>query len=238
MIWYKAWLESRWRFLICFGLVALLVAADVYQADINMPRLGMKPDEFGRYVWKLYFTRFGLEWTLSVLILSMGGLLRERSMGTADYSLSLPVTRRMWMGVRGSMAVAQASVLAFVPVVVVPLTAQVIGRSYPFSEATKFSVLTLLTGVFILMVGMLYSSLFQGEYIGVALGVSTVFFTAVAVNPLVQRYPSLGFSNFEQYLDSSWYLTKEWPWPSVLVKLVIAAMLWELATRVVEKRDF
>ena len=83
MIWYKAWLESRWRFLICFGLVALLVAADVYQADINMPRLGMKPDEFGRYVWKLYFTRFGLEWTLSVLILSMGGLLRERSMGTA-----------------------------------------------------------------------------------------------------------------------------------------------------------
>ena len=28
MIWYKAWLESRWRFLICFGLVAVLVAAD------------------------------------------------------------------------------------------------------------------------------------------------------------------------------------------------------------------
>ena len=103
----------------------------------------------------------------------------------------------MWMGVRGSMAVAQASVLNFVPVVVVPLTAQVIGRSYPFSEATSFSVLTLLTGVFILMVGMLnIFSLFQGEYIGVALGVSTVFFTAVAVNPLVQRYPSLGFSNF------------------------------------------
>ena len=71
-----------------------------------MPRLGMRPDEFGRYVWKLYFTRFGLEWTLSVLILSMGGLLRERTVGTADDSLSLPVSRRMWMAVRGSMAIA------------------------------------------------------------------------------------------------------------------------------------
>jgi hypothetical protein len=31
---------------------------------------------------------------------------------------------------------------------------------------------------------------------------------------------------------------KGWPWMSMLVKLVIAALLWELATRVVEKRDF
>ena len=88
------------------------------------------------------------------------------------------------------------------------------------------------------MVGILYSSLFQGEYVGVALGIFTVFVAAVAINPLVQRYPSLGFSNFEQYLDSSWYLTKGWPWPSVLTKLAIAALLWALATRVVEKRDF
>lgn len=238
MIWYKAWLESRWRFFICLGLVALIVAADIYQADINMPRLGMRPDEFGRYVWKLYFTRFALLWTLSVLILSVGGLLRERAVGTADYSLSLPVSRRMWMVVRGSVALGQASVLAFVPVLVVPLSARVIGRSYPVSAATKFSMLTLLTGVFILMIGMLYSSLFQGEYVGVALGISTVFLFGVAVNPLVQRYPSLGFSNFEQYLNSSWYLTKGWPWAPVLVKLVVAALLWELATRTVEKRDF
>lgn len=238
MIWYKAWLESRWRFLICLALIATIVGADIYQAHLNMPRMGMRPDEFGRYVWKIYFTRFQLLWILSVLVLSMGGLLRERGAGTADFSLSLPVSRRYWVAVRSGMAAAQASVLALIPVAVVPVTALAAGYSYPFFEAAKFSILVLLTGLFILALGILYSTCFQAEYTGVALGIATVFLMTVLVNPIAGRYPFLGMTNGEDYLDHAWHLANGWPLTAIFTKLLLAAALWEAANRVVERRDY
>lgn len=238
MIWYKAWLESRWRFLICLMLIGTIVAADICQAHINMPRMGMRPDEFGKYVWKIYFTRFQLLWILSVLVLSMGGLLREQSNGTADFSLSLPVSRRFWMAVRGAMALTQASILAFLPAIVIPLAARTIGYTYPPLEAARFSVLVLLTGVFILALGILYSTFFQGEYTGAALGIATVFAITVIVNPLAGRYPSLGMTNGEHYLDHAWHLANGWPLTAVFTKLLLAVALWETANRVLERRNF
>jgi ABC-2 type transport system permease protein len=238
VIWYKAWLESRWRFLICLALIATIVAADICQANINMPRMGMSPDEFGKYVWKIYFTRFQLLWILSALVLSMGGLLREQGNGTAEFSLSLPVSRRFWMIVRGAMALTQASVLAFVPVIVIPVAARTVSYSYPPSEAAKFSALVLLTGVFILALGILYSTLFQGEYTGVALGIATVFAITVMVNPLAGRYPSLGMTTGEHYLDSAWHLGNGWPVTAILAKLFLAVAIWETANRLLEKRSF
>lgn len=238
MTWYKAWLESRWRFLICLALVGTIVAADICQARINMPRMGIQPDEFGKYVWKIYFTRFQLLWILSVLVLSMGGLLREQSSGTADFSLSLPVSRRRWMAVRGAMALLQASVLALVPAIVIPLAARTVGYTYSPWEAVKFSTLVLLTGVFILALGMLYSTCFQGEYTGAALGIATVFAITVIVNPLAGRYPLLGMTNGEHYLDHAWHLANGWPLAAISTKLLLAAALWEAANRVLERRGF
>jgi ABC-type transport system involved in multi-copper enzyme maturation permease subunit len=238
MIWYKAWLESRWRFLICMGLIGSIVAADIFQAHLNMPRMGMQPGEFGKYVWKIYFTRFQLLWILSVLVLSMGGLVRERSAGTVDFSLSLPVSRRRWLAVRGAMAVSQATVLVLVPVLVVPLAARTIGLSYSPLDAAKFSLLVLLTGLFMLTIGILYSCLFAGEYTAVALGITTVFALTVLVNPLAGRYPFLSLSSGEYDLDGAWHLSNGFPLTAVVVKLVLAAILWETANRVVAKRSF
>jgi ABC-2 type transport system permease protein len=238
VIWYKAWLESRWRFLICLALIGTIVAADICQARINMPRMGMQPDEFGKYVWKIYFTRFQLLWILSVLVLSMGGLLREQSNGTADFSLSLPVSRRSWMVVRGAMALIQASFLALVPAVVIPVASRTVGYTYPALEAAKFSALVLLTGVFILALGILYSTVFQGEYTGVALGIATVFAITVMVNPLAGRYPLLGMTNGEHYLDHAWHLANGWPLTAIFTKLFLAVALWETANRVLERRNF
>lgn len=238
MIWYKAWLESRWRFLICLALIVTVVGADICQARINMPRMGIQSDEFGKYVWRIYFTRFQFLWIISALVLSMGGLLREQSNGSADFSLSLPVSRRFWMGVRGAVALVQASVLALVPAMVVPIASATVGYSYPAFEAVKFSALVLLTGVFLLALGILYSTLFQGEYTGVALGIATVFAIAVIVNPLAGRFPSLGLTNGQQYLNEAWYLANGWPLTAIFMKVTLAGVLWETANRVLERRNF
>ncbi len=239
-LFYKSWLESRWRFAICLGLVAFVFGADIYQAGLNMKYMGMQPLEFHEYVWKIYFTRFHILWIISTLVLSMGGLVSERLTGASDFSLSLPVSRRRWQAIRSAMAAAQALVLAFAPVAVIPAVAAMTGRSYPLFEAARFSLIIFLTGLFLLAFGLLYSSCFSGQYASVALGIATVFALAVIVNPLIGRYPFLSMNPVrESSLNPSFFLDSEhWPVTDVLIRLAAAAVLWELATRILEKRDF
>jgi ABC-type transport system involved in multi-copper enzyme maturation permease subunit len=239
-MWYKAWLESRWRFAICLALLMVIFGADTYQADLNMPRMGILPHEFNKYVWKMYFTRFQLLWILSALVLSMGGLVSERATGTSDFSLSLPVSRRRWNAVRGGMAAAQVFLLALAPVAVVPLVAAMIGRSYPVWEAARFSLLIFLTGLFILALGLLYSSCFSGQYAGVALGIATVFALTVVVNPVAGRYPFLSMNPVrESSLNGAFFLAGGgWPVVDVLSRLALAIIFWECSTRILEKKDF
>src|SRR5215471_1563915 len=129
-MWYKAWLESRWRFVIGLMLVAGIAAVDIGQADIIMPRLGIPSNQFNQFVWHEYFTRVSMVWTLSTLLLTVGGLVREHVLGTSLYSLSLPISRRRWLAIRTSVAFGQSFVLSLVPADVIPTVASLIGRSY------------------------------------------------------------------------------------------------------------
>lgn len=239
-MWHKAWLESRWRFLICLALLALIFAADMYQADLNMPRMGILPHEFNKYVWKMYFTRFHLLWILSALMLSMGGLVSERATGASDFSLSLPISRRRWTAIRTAMAAAQALLLAMVPVAIAPAVAAISGKSYPALEAANFSLVIFLTGCFILSLGLLYSSCFAGQYASVALGIATVFALTVVSNPVAGRYPFLSMNPVrEANLNELFFLAPgSWPIADVVSRLVVAIILWETSIRLVEKRDF
>jgi ABC-type transport system involved in multi-copper enzyme maturation permease subunit len=239
-MWHKAWLESQWRFAICMALLMLIFAADTYQADLNMPRMGILPNEFNKYIWKIYFTRFQLLWILSALVLSMGGLVSERATGSSDFSLSLPVSRRRWNAVRGGMAAAQVFLLAMAPVAVVPVVAGIIGKSYPVLEAANFSIVIFLTGLFILTLGLLYSSCFAGQYASVALGIATVFTLTVFVNPVAGRYPFLSMNPVrESSLNAMFFLADgSWPWFDALSRMVLAIILWEVSTRIIQKRDF
>lgn len=239
-MWHKAWLESRWRFAICAALLVLIIAADTYQADLNMPRMGILPDEFNKYIWKIYFTRFHILWILSALVLSMGGLVSERATGSSDFSLSLPVSRRRWNAVRSAMATAQVFLLAMTPVAVVPIVARITGRSYPALEAANFSLVIFLSGLYLLAVGLLYSSCFAGQYASVALGIATVFALTVLVNPIAGRYPFLSMNPVrESSLNAMFFLQAvHWPWFDVLSRVLLATLLWEASTRITEKRDF
>jgi ABC-type transport system involved in multi-copper enzyme maturation permease subunit len=239
-MWYKAWLESRMRFLICLALLVIIMGADVYQADLNMPRMGILPHEFNKYIWKMYFTRFHLLWLLSALVLTMGGLLAERAAGTSEFSLSLPVSRRRWNATRGVMAALQTLLLALAPAAVVPGVSALIGRSYPPLEAASFSLVIFLTGLSVIALGFLYSSWFSGQYTSVALGLATIFVLTVVVNPVAGRYPFLSMSPVrESNLDPNFFLASQgWPLTDVLIRVAVAVMLWEASNRVLEARDF
>jgi ABC-type transport system involved in multi-copper enzyme maturation permease subunit len=237
-MWHKLWLETRWRFLLALVLVTCLSAVDVAQADRVMPKLGLALGDFPQFVWKMYFTRVSLAWLLGTLLLASGGLLREQAVGTSLFSLSLPISRRRWLLTRVLAAVIESFVLAFVPVVVIPVVARAVGHSYPAEEAIKFSLLMFLTGLAAFGVGVLGSTLVQGEYAPILLGVGFVFLIGMLANISLPAGEFGDYITGRQHMDSQWHLTKGWPWWAIAANLAGAIGLIALAVRRLERRDF
>src|SRR5436309_7227925 len=120
MLWYKSWLETRWRFVIGLGLLMLSACGTVLAYPEVMKLMPMTPDlnlsgEIGRrikeaaelsreyrgYVWSSWFRgNMPQMWVLFAVLLGTGGLLSQSSGGGALFTLSLPTTRNRLLGVR------------------------------------------------------------------------------------------------------------------------------------------
>ena len=97
MLWYKAWRESRGRFLIAASLItAMCLVYTLFHAQLY-PGIAKGHSAVGNYTQYIHWTIFGgatrgvLQ--LSCLLLGLGGLQRDRKQNTLGYTLSLPVTR-------------------------------------------------------------------------------------------------------------------------------------------------
>src|SRR5437867_363749 len=151
--------------------LALTALAAILDAERQMARYdSMPPMTFTRYVSIVYGGQIQLVWVASCILLGLGGLLREHVLGTAQFTLVLPVSRPRWMAVRPVVGVAEAAGLALAPVMVVPIAAAMIGRSYPPWQALNFSALLFSAGIAFLFLSIFYSSLFPSDFAAVGLG--------------------------------------------------------------------
>jgi ABC-type transport system involved in multi-copper enzyme maturation permease subunit len=141
MLWYKAWLETRSRFLICLlGMVALCSASVLY-GDRNVAyEVG---SDYYNYVLFEGHQLLVLMWTLATTLIMTGGLLREKANGSSSFTLALPVSRRRLMVVRICTGLTQAFVLAIVPWVAMFSVNSVFGKTRSFSQAGCYLLLLL-----------------------------------------------------------------------------------------------
>src|SRR5689334_17162028 len=76
-----------------------------------------------------------------VLLLGMGGLGRERAYGTSGFTLTLPVSRWRLTATRATVGLAESTVIAFLPAILLPLLSPLVNETYPWSQAFHFAVL-------------------------------------------------------------------------------------------------
>jgi len=115
-LWHKSWLESRSRFLGAAVVMGLVIGWDILDSKHGMSRFDMVPPiTFTQYVAYLFRGHLQWLWVASVLLLGMGGLVREDARGTAQFTLTLPFRRRQWMQVRAALGLMQAAFLALIP---------------------------------------------------------------------------------------------------------------------------
>src|SRR5579863_8850746 len=147
MLWYKAWVESRIRFLLIAVCLTLFCAAVVLFHGRTGPVLtdalrGLRSRTFSENIYKLVYsgTAKGM-FAILVIFLGLGGLRRERTHGTAIFTLALPATRFQMVVSQMAVGLLELAVLSLLPALLIPALSALVRQYYPFTQALHFAVL-------------------------------------------------------------------------------------------------
>ena len=134
MLWFKAWMETRARFLISLLGITALSSYSVYHGD----REALPYTRIDYYYSVLQGGHFLLAtmWVVAVNLLMMGGLLREKAVGASSFTLALPASRARLMGVRIVVGFLQAMALVIVPWTAMFLIGRIFGKTQSLSQAS------------------------------------------------------------------------------------------------------
>jgi ABC-2 type transport system permease protein len=235
MLWYKAWLETRTRFLISLAGMTALGCYRVWELDRN-------PEPWYKLDYYYFALRSGhqlitLMWIVAATLLLMGGLLREKALGVSSFTLALPASRRRLMGVRIGTGFGQGLVLAIVPWSAMFVTAALTGQARSIFQAWFSIVLLIGGGAVIAGVALLVSALIEGEYTAPMVSFGFAILCGNAPKSLEFVNP-LGLMGGRAYLGGSNMLVRPIPWIHVTANLCVTAILVGISVKIVERRDF
>ena len=252
MLWYKSWLETRWRFLIGLALVILSACGSVlyYPEVIKLMPLAGTLDtggplgqlireqmelmrEYRGYVWlQLYRQNLTQMGTLFAVVLGSGSPLASRA---ALFTLSLPASRDRVLGTRAAAGLGELFVLAFVPSLLVPLLSPAVGQSYGVGSALVHATCLFFACAAFFSLAVLLSSVFADLWrpLLIALFVAGVLNVCEQVFRSLSRYGIFGLMNGEIY-----FRTGSLPWAGLLVSAVASGAMLYGATVRTARRDF
>jgi hypothetical protein len=181
MLLYKAWIETRVRFLggligvaiICIynvglhdHLVSMWLAFDRQHQLLSDPGRWLETHDYGWYLWHiLYDEALQQTWALFAVVLAFGGLIREKTTGTVSFSLGLPVSRRRWLFTRLAAVLIESVALSLFAVLALIVGSAVIHQTFSLSQVLLHTALMVAAGVFMIAFGNLCYTLFPGNYL-------------------------------------------------------------------------
>jgi hypothetical protein len=234
MLWYKAWLETRSRFLIALvGSVALCS-----RLVVIFLRKGA-PNQLSQVLHATHETLAPV-WLLAVTLIMMGGLLREKAVGSSSFTLSLPVSRLRLMSVRIAMGLAEAILLAILPWIAMLFYAKVAGETHFIAQASIHVFLLLGGGVLFLAASFLISSFVEGEYTAPIVSCGAIIMLAYLLDDdKLRPYSPWAFMLGSEYFH---WRTAQFvgpiSWIHAGVFVAIAALMTLISIKLIQWRDF
>jgi hypothetical protein len=255
MLWYKSWLETRWRFVIGLLLLVLSAGGSVlgYPEVVKLLPLAPKVDvsgEVGRqiaeaidlarsyrgYVWSQWFRQNMLQtWALFAVLLGTGGLFSQATGGGALFTLSLPATRTRVLGIRAATGLAELVVLALIPALVLPVLSPAIGQAYGIGDALIHAACMFIAGSVFFSLAFFLSTVFSDVWrpLLIVLCVAGVLALLGVIFRDVSRYTPFGVMSGELYFRGGGL-----PWLGLLASAATSAALLYAATRNIARQDF
>jgi hypothetical protein len=258
MLWQKAWLETRGRFLGGLALVAIVGFGIIYDfraterllplvrnidpsaIDTSGP-IGAAIKEslqaqqtFRGFVWFQWY-RQNLTYLVVVFaaLLGSGGLL-VKSGGAMLFTLSLPVSRNRLISARAFVGLGELLALAIVPSLVLPLLAPSVGQSYRLVDV-------LVHGTCMFIVGSVFFSLaalLSNDYADVWRPVLIVCVVAACLG-MLEYLPAISpYGMFRVMNGETYYRQSGLPWIGLVLNAAIAATLLRTAAVNLARKDF
>ena len=254
MLWYKSWLDTRWRFLIGFGVLLVMACGTVFdylavQKLMPMARSIDASSELGRrvkdaveiqrefrgFVWLQWFrqnlTQAG---TLLAVLLGSGGLL-SRASGGALFTLSLPVTRRELLTARAATGLAELLALALVPSLLIPLLAPTIGQSYSVLDALVHGFCLFVVAAVFFSLAFLLSTAFDDLWRPLLIACAVAVVLGVIELAAGDR---AWFGPFHVMSAESYFRSGSIPWMGLIATTTVTAGMLYTATVSIAQRDF
>ena len=242
MLWYKSWLDTRWRFLIGLALLTCSAAATVLiypqiarliplvPADAGGP-LGREIREaaqlsrdFRGYIWLQWFRQNDARWTSFFAIL-LGTAATFGSSRGQLFTLSLPVSRARLLGTRAVIGLVEASAIAILPSLLIPLLAPSIGARYDFAAVLIHSACVLVASSVFFNAALLLSTFFDDPWppllITIVIAVATTWLGLGAVMS-----------------GESYFRRGEIPWLGLFAVTIVSSALFAAALFHIQRRDF
>jgi len=251
MLLFKAWKESRPRFILSAATIgALCTGGLLFDVQIqDRPGQVLRGFQATTYTEQVYYfiysgTAKGL-FAILMLFIGLGGLLRERRRGTAPFTLALPVTRSEIIATQIVVGVLEVIAIAALPLLLIPTLSPFVGRSYPVSESLHFALLWVGGGLMVFGLAYLCSVLFAGEYTALTVGFLGLFAVPLAAQVRVLRpyrvnyLMTMGdFGTMHWNPEHTQLLPAPMPWMRLLVFCGISVGLLWTALTVTKRQDF
>jgi hypothetical protein len=253
MLWYKAWRDTRWRFLI--GLLILIgtVLANVlaYPSVDSLLGIALRAGPSGQlarelnwftqvssnfrgFVWvQLVHQNLPYLWIVFAVLLGAEGPFSRRT-GTI-FMLSLPVSRRRMCAVRAAMDLAELGALALIPLLLIPLAAPLIGYTYALADALVYGVQIFAGGAVFYCLALWLATIFGDRWRPIVITLAAAVAGGICANFIPALAP---FSPATVMMGEDYFRTGIPAWAGMCIWLGVAAAVLYAAVRSIESRDF
>ncbi len=261
MLLYKAWIETRVRFFASLVAATIVCVFNMQQhawltkwwaqelADpkgYHLAWMTLAVHNYGWYLWHyLYDNYLQQVWALFAILFAFGGLICEKSSGSALFSLGLPVSRRRWLATRLTMAFLESVALSLFAVVVVIVGSAVIHQSFSLAQVLLHTALMVGAGVFLIAVGNLCYTLFPGEYLSLLITLVVLGVPYLLLQNYMQHLRYLGKTSWLANLDFAHAMAGPWqltwattPWLTLLFTWMLTALCWSAAAAYGDRIDY
>lgn len=253
MLWHKAWLETKWRCLTGFGVLAVVAMGTVFQypnAKELLPLVTVPQSDgmvarairesvelsqtFRGYVWLQAFSQnFVQLGTLFAVLLGSGGL-RTDSVG-ALYTLALPFSRRALMTTRAATGLVELFAVIMGPALLLAVLAPAIGEQYSVIEAVVHGVCVFAVATVFFGLTFWLATVFPDVWRPGLIACSVAMGLALCEMALAGALP-VGL--FQIARAESYFREARVPWLGALFALGAAGLMVHRAIVAVERQDF
>jgi hypothetical protein len=253
MLWYKSWLDTRWRFLIGLGVLLVAACGIVFQYPALkniLPTIGAAnvPDgpltraieeavqvarTYRGFVWRQWFDQnFSYLGTFFAALLGSGSPFSGSGRGVL-FTLALPVPRSRWLGARAATGLAQLFAFAMIPSVAIALLSPLIGEHFGVGDAVAHAACVFVVSSVFFSLALLLSTVFGDLWRPFLL----TCLAAVGLSLGELALPD-GYGFFAAMAAESYFRGGALPWTGLSISAALTAALLYAAAANVARRDF